>query len=155
MTIPGSVYQQSHYTMFVTQKKKVAKLSMRFNTRHFTTKYFPHAVKLLKQLAPKVLHTTCFNEDNLPFCEEVKSTELGHLYEHILLEVLVRLKTVRFRQNATYQGVTSWNWYKDEPGTFQIEVDIGESEKFLLFQAILETNRIVDLILENGKDHSN
>lgn len=96
----------------------------------------PSTVNVLKNMLPAIFFSKCFNEKSLPFSEEVKATEVGHLFEHILLECLYERKSKLGYANCVHSGVTKWNWKKDLYGVFEITINIGINEKNILSQSI-------------------
>ncbi len=111
------------------------------------TSHIPTIVDLLKMNLPNVLLTKCFNDDNLPFRIEVKNTEIGHLFEHILLEYLCQLKIAKGFNSATYAGRTRWNWVKDPRGKFHIHLNCGVKDADILPVAIEKTVHLMKLIM--------
>lgn len=136
-----------YFTLAVICNTNSTNITMQFLTKELTTTHMDHVTRLLKRYLPSILDSSCFNEQNLPFHEEVTHTELGHLFEHILLEYLCKEKISAGDSEAVFRGVTKWNWNKDTVGTFHIEVDVRGSEKELLYfaleQSILLLKRII------------
>ncbi|MFO0703594.1 MAG: hypothetical protein U0525_02615 [Patescibacteria group bacterium] len=95
---------------------------MKVNGDVINTCYIPTTYEILKDRLPNVLKTACFNDMNLPFSEEVKRTEIGHLFEHILLEYLCAHHDHKKSKCVEFSGKTAWNWKKDPKGTFHINV---------------------------------
>jgi hypothetical protein len=115
----------------------------RVNTTHIT-----NIVELLQIYLPNVLQTQCFNYDNLPFTIEVQHTEIGHLFEHVLLEYLCQLKIAKGSQKATFAGRTSWNWIRDPKGKFYISLNCGKKDADILLLAIEKTIQLMKIILQ-------
>ena len=85
-------------------------------------------MKILQRNLPQVLDALCFNDSNLPFDIEVKNTEMGHLFEHIILEYMCEEKIKNGFPKASFKGVTNWNWKKDIQGTFHIQIEIEPAD---------------------------
>lgn len=117
------------------------------NVPIINTNQIPHIVQYLKHAFPSVLTTQCFNDQNLPFSQEVKDTEIGHLFEHILLEELCLLKIQRGSRCATFNGITNWNWVKEPQGTFHIEIDSTYKDADILVEALDKTLKLVEIII--------
>lgn len=115
------------------------------------TEEFPLALPLLKEHLPNVLMSQCFNDDNLPFAIEVKNTEIGHLYEHILLEYLCQNKMAKGHKKAVFTGKTKWNWIRDPFGVFHIRLNCGAKDADILMPAVEQTNALMQIILNYGK----
>lgn len=114
------------------------------------TKDIPHTKKFLQEVFPTVLKTECFNDSHLPFYEEVNQTEIGHLFEHILLDQLCILKIKSGETSAVFNGNTSWNWQKYPYGSFQILVDIGKKELRLLLQALKKAIELTEFLIQSS-----
>lgn len=146
-SLPMSI-SSFNYSLDIQLNKDVTHILMKLNYDVVNTKAFPRTVSLLKQHIPSVLESKCFNYDNIPFSEEVKRTEIGHLFEHILLEQLCLLKVDQGYKQVSFKGVTSWNWVEEARGTFHIELDAGFAEADIFQQAIAATIEIVDQIYQ-------
>lgn len=103
------------------------------------TQHLPDTYSLLKKHIPTILYSKCFNEKNYPFSEEVKKTEIGHLFEHILLEYLCQLKLASGLKNPVHNGLTKWNWEEDAEGVFHISIDSGYKD-YRIFKEALENS---------------
>lgn len=120
---------------------------MRMLTDILYTSELPQTFSILEQSIPSIFRTTCYNYANLPFYEEVKRTEIGHLFEHLVLENLCKIRTVQDRSNTEFSGVTSWNWRKHPRGTFHITIDSGGQIKDIIHPALKFSCNILDSIL--------
>ncbi len=108
-------------------------------------------VKVLEEQLPSIFCCQCFNDDNIPFTKEVENTELGHLFEHILLEFLCKEKLHLGENSADYSGVTNWNWKRDPRGTFRININIGKEESHIFASALQHTVALVNQIIEESE----
>ena len=101
----------------------------------------------MDQHLPTIYKHKCFNPLNLSFNKEVEDTEIGHLFEHIILEYLYKYKTENSKSKVIFKGKTFWNWKKDQFGTFYITINNNlediELFKKALNNAILLTNQIL------------
>src|SRR5690554_307945 len=95
-------FENKFMQLWVTLDKNLTSATLRVPELSATTAAFPHVVSILDQHIPSIFTGTCFNERNVPFREEVIDTELGHLFEHLVIEYL-------FLQNPekTYRGLTT------------------------------------------------
>ena len=123
------------------------KMTLRLNTPHISTKAFPKTYEILQKIVPSVLTSQCFNDQNLPFEEEVKATEMGHLLEHILLEYLCIEKMSTGSFEADFSGETSWNWTEDPHGTFMISIDCSFEDYVHFLPALEKSIGVVEEIL--------
>jgi hypothetical protein len=135
------------FSLAVTQKPSSTKIFMQLLNDHVNTSHIPTIVDKLNRHLPNVLLTECFNEDGLPFHIEVKNTEIGHLFEHVLLEYLCQLKINKGFAEAAFSGRTRWNWMKDPEGTFHIRLDCGIKDADILPLAIKKTIKLMKKIL--------
>lgn len=110
------------------------------------TRYLPHTCTLLRETLPSVLRTSCFNDQNLPFNIEVKKTEIGHLFEHILLEYLCLDKFKFGHTKVVFNGRTRWNWLLNKYGSFEINIDAGYKDRNYLLTALEKALILVEKI---------
>ena len=112
-----------------------------------STKDFLYTFELLEQYLPSILFSQCFNDEKIPFSKEVRQTEIGHLFEHILLEYLCLNKISLGRKKATYSGVTNWNWKKDKRGTFHIYINSGYADAVFFETSLNQAVQLMKLVL--------
>lgn len=127
--------------------KTHANITMQLFMDDVTTRNIPHVQKLLQAHLPTILRSKCFNEKNLPFSQEVAHTEIGHLFEHILLEYLCKEKISSGSNEAIFSGVTKWNWKKDAYGTFHIQIDVTWQERDIFYFALEQSIFLLKRIL--------
>jgi hypothetical protein len=115
---------------------------MRFR-HHLYSSHIPGLAQTLLSMLPSLREHDCINRRNLSFEEELTQTELGHVFEHIILELL-SLRGICTR------GQTTWNWERDPIGTYHITINTGKKlllkESLLVAQAIL-TNALLGPVL--------
>jgi hypothetical protein len=114
------------------------------------TSYYPRTFSTLRKVMPKVLTTECFNEAGKPFCQEVKNTELGHLFEHILIQKMTDIKKYR-NELQIFDGMTSWDWNADRYGSFDIWVSGRVTDLVAFFMAVTQTIEVFNQILNSNK----
>lgn len=125
----------------ITHRKNQSDIVMQLFSEHVTTKTLPQTLQLLKEVAPSVLRTKCHNDLHLPFHKEVQDTEIGHLFEHLILDYCSRHSE---DERRTYYGVTEWDWHTEPRGTFHIAVSTGRKDQDLLYQAIAYSYEIIE-----------
>lgn len=140
-------YKTDLFSLRVEQKIETTTITMHLFTSIVNTFYLPHTVATLKTFLPSVLRSTCFNDNDLPFVKEAQQTEIGHLFEHILLEYLCEAKMTQEKSDISFSGVTEWNWNKDARGIFHITIDAGIEEKYLLEDALKKTIALTSRVL--------
>ena len=116
-----------------------------------STVTLPATLPILRSKLPGVLLTECFNAQNLPFIKEVMNTEIGHLYEHILLQNILESKLEKGHRRFEVVGETEWDWKKEETGTFNLRLNVGANETEILNPCLLKTNELVELILRSKR----
>jgi hypothetical protein len=136
-----------HFSLDVAHRGKSVFLSMQVHNGHHNTDCFCDVVGFLKDQAPSVLETTCFNPKNLPFCKEVERTEMGHLFEHILITYLCDETIKSGLSEATFDAVTEWNWKMNPVGSFEIEIK-AELDDAILQPALNKTTEVFLALFE-------
>ncbi|HSW48137.1 MAG TPA: hypothetical protein VLG67_03565 [Candidatus Saccharimonadales bacterium] len=139
------------FLLDVSQEEKTTKIRMEMLISCVCTSELPMTYSILKKQLPSIMRSKCFNENNYKFSKEVKNTEIGHLFEHIILEYLSNLKSLEGVKNPIYNGLTSWNWTKDPRGVFHIEIDSGLDDESALSLALHKSNQLLYAILESGQ----
>ena len=145
---PKLFYRSKSFSLNIQPSTKKTFLVMKLFIPVVNTRELPHTDQFLKENFPSVLTTECFNDNNLPFNIEVKTTELGHLFEHILLDQLCLIKLSSGTcQQAMFTGRTDWDWGRDQRGIFHISISVSESENYLLAQAIEKTVTLTESLI--------
>jgi len=134
------------FSLKIVHRRVSTYLSMKLFTEVINTKDLPNTKRILKTILPSIFYSKCFNERNLPFSREVKCTEIGHLFEHIMLEYLCRLKLSRGFKEVEFEGLTRWNWYKEEKGTFHITINSTIHDREIFFQALGKSIALINFI---------
>lgn len=135
------------FSLEVRQKQTTTQIVMQMLYNQVNTSEIPYIVDLLEVHLPNVLLTQCFNDEGLPFDIEVRHTEIGHLFEHILLEYLCQAKISKGANQASYSGNTKWNWVKDPRGMFHIRLSCGMKDADILSPSLEKTITLMQIIL--------
>lgn len=143
---PRKTFNSSNYSLTLRSAKQGTKMKMNVKGA-VNTREIPKTYSTLKKLLPSIFLSECFNDEKLPFKKEVEETEIGHLFEHILLEELCRVKASKGFKKVVFSGVTKWNWIEDEFGTFHIEVDAGFNDFDILEEAVESSLVVFNQIL--------
>lgn len=138
----------SNFSLSIRTKSCSTVLILQFFNDAISTRQFPKTLKLLQAHAPNVLKTKCFNPLNLTFRKEVVNTELGHLFEHILLSYLCEEAISAGAKSALFDGVTLWNWKRYPKGNFKI-VLAGKIDKAIFEAALLKSIRVTELLFSS------
>lgn len=147
MSVPFLSYDTEPYDVSFSISKTHTRIKMTVPTNLLNTRQIPTVHKTLNKLLPSIFESTCYNEFDLPFSEEVKKTETAHLFEHIFLEYLAQHDTRKPHKKKVYKGVTSWDWRKDPRGSFYIELNVGTKEMLFLSPALEKTIQLFSHIV--------
>lgn len=132
-------------SLTLTHSKQQTEIDMRLFSSHLTTRTLPKTLNILKALAPTVLRTRCHNNLHLPFKKEVIDTEIGHLFEHLIIDQMSRCCS----DDRTFYGVTEWNWHEHPRGTFKITLSVGNRDQKLLYNAIAWSYNVLEQVLNS------
>lgn len=138
---------ENSFSLFIEQNINSARIKMFLLKDPINTADIPSTYDILQNFLPSVLTTECFNDQNLPFSLEVKRTEIGHLFEHVLLEYMCHLKIGKGYKSAAYSGRTRWNWEKDPRGVFHIHINCTLKDADILPIAMDKTIALMKMIL--------
>ncbi len=100
---------------------------------------------LLEEL-PGLSNHHCHNYNNQPFTQELKDTELAHVLEHVLIE-LITLKDKSIRNLA---GSTAWNWRESPRGTYDVE--IACTNKYVVKETLAQSIALIASIAHRAKE---
>lgn len=139
--------KSSFFNYLVNQRPDHAEITIQFHTDFYTTQPLPATIEVLETIIPRIFKHKCFNNHNRTFKKEAEQTELGHLFEHILLEFLCRYKFHEGEKNITLKGLTEWNWQQDPKGIFHISLNTTTKDQQLLQSAIENTSHVMETIL--------
>lgn len=140
-------FVENLFALVIIQKNTRTQIVMDVLYNQLNTQEIPFLFDMLQENLPTVLTTACYNDLGLPFAEEVRNTEIGHLFEHILLEYLCLCKLQKGAKRATYAGRTTWNWTRDPLGRFHIHLTCGKKDADILPGALEQTVSLMKLIL--------
>lgn len=155
MTIPAFshsplVLSLKHFEIELKLQKKNTRIIMSVKNSHINTLSFPNTYEILNSQLPSVLNSSCYNDELLPFHQEVTHTEIGHLFEHIFLEYLCMAKISYGATHATFKGNTKWNWKKNPWGTFFITINSGYKDSEYILQSLKKTIFLTNTIINSS-----
>lgn len=142
-------YLSDRFSLHVGIDEYTTHIDMNLFIPSVNTCDFPYTINFLRKNFPSVLRTQCFNYKNFSFDKEVVATELGHLFEHILLDQLCFQKMNLGFSRISYSGRTSWNWEKDKRGVFHIFINIKKKDQIFLNKALNDTINLFERLLIN------
>lgn len=143
-------YNENLFLLDINQGIKDTGIKMKLFTNYVTTESLPNTYEALQKFLPSVLDSKCFNDEDLIFNEEVKTTEIGHLFEHILLEYLTKLKLFYDNEDISFSGTTSWDWNRDEHGVFHIRINAGLREAHIFEEALEKSIKLMNKIISEA-----
>lgn len=85
------------------------------------TSFLPRTLEVLQKRVPTIFDNKCYNGNGFSFGKESGSTEVGHLFEHLIIENL-KLIAIKKCGKGDFKGETSWDWAKEKRGVFNIVV---------------------------------
>lgn len=138
---------EDYFSLMLRHSKGKTTITMQLLTATVNTIELPSTRKILKETLPHILRSKCFNDEQLPFSVEVAQTEIGHLFEHILLEYLCYLKLAKGSRDVVFSGTTDWNWYRDPKGMFHICINSGLSNMDIFPEALERSITLLDRII--------
>lgn len=124
-------------------------ITVLFRDTPLSTRRIPQLGDILEQEIPTIFNNKCFNDEHLPFREEVKATEIGHLLEHILMEYVCINHEVLYPTPIVIKGLTSWNWFRDQVGTFKIDLTSKMLDEKIFETALDQTMALFEVIFES------
>ncbi len=114
------------------------------------TDNFPQTNAIVAGVLPTIFRHRCYNLKHKPFAQEITDTQIGHLFEHILLEYLLQLKIAKEKSTVKLIGETVWDWDKEEPGTFHITLSVGEDDRAIIQASLYKGLSLLTRILVSG-----
>ena len=140
----------NYFFLTAESNRKNTKINMQVTSPIVNTRDLPLTYDILRSFLPSILQCQCFNDEQIPFYREVRHTEIGHLFEHILLEYLCEEKLAVGFNRAEYSGVTNWNWQKEPWGNFHITITAPDRDFVLLKSAISKSIPLLTSIIESN-----
>lgn len=93
---------------------------------------------------PGLANHRCFNDAGRTFAEEIADTEVPHLFEHVVLELMAEAGSPR-----SLKGETAWDFKRDGRGVFRVSLEYDDD--LVCLGAIKAADRVVRFILEGGE----
>lgn len=124
------VYKCDRFAVWQIQRNNEIVLIQKIFHPVIHTSDLPLTYGLLDQKIKSVFYNECFNSYKLPFKVEVQATEIGHLFEHLILEYL-KIIAENKGLSVCFSGETSWDWQKLGYGVFRIDLNLPVCVEFL------------------------
>lgn len=103
----------------------------------------PHVADRATELLPRLAEHRCSTAEGRPFVDELADTEVGHLFEHVTLELMALAGSPR-----DLTGETSWDWRDGERGAFT--VTLGFDDDLVCLGAAREALAFMRYLLRGG-----
>lgn len=145
------LYTSKNFRVEVRQLSEKVLLTQQILDGRTSTSDLPVTYQILKENIPTVFDNECFNTEDLPFEIEVRKTEVGHLLEHLILENL-KIESWRMSQPADFVGQTTWNWYREKYGKFNIEIWLDFKSRRFFKRAFRKSIFLLEKIYRSQKD---
>ena len=94
------------------------------------------------ELLPGLKRHECDNSQGITFAEEIADTEIPHLFEHVVIELMARSGSPR-----GLKGETQWDFNRDGHGTFRVSFEYDDD--LVCLGAIKTADRVMAHILED------
>lgn len=103
------------------QSRKVRLVVEIPETESYLTSHAPNMPRILFRMFPYLAAQRCYNDKGHSFRREALSTEIPHLFEHLLLEIQKQVR-LSGQGEGPITGDTQWNWSVDPRGRFHVTV---------------------------------
>ncbi len=137
------------FVINIKQRRTHTEITLQLLTDDVLTEKLPQVSSLLEQFIPQIFEHNCFNGAQLSFAQEVKNTEIGHLFEHVLLEYISQIKFTREKKQTGLKGETYWDWNSEPRGTFHIVLSLSREESDVLLEALGKGVHLLKIILNS------
>ncbi|PKQ19635.1 MAG: hypothetical protein CVT66_08950 [Actinobacteria bacterium HGW-Actinobacteria-6] len=95
------------------------------------------------KLLPGLERHVCHNDDDRTFAEELADTEVPHLFEHVVMELMARAGSPR-----TLKGETSWDFKRDGHGIFRVAFEYDDD--LVCLGAIKAASKVMAYLTDGG-----
>lgn len=93
---------------------------------------------------PGLASHRCHNDAGRSFAEEIADTEMPHLFEHVVLELMAEAGSPR-----SLKGETAWDFKRDGRGVFRVSLEYDDD--LVCLGAIKIADRLMRFVLEGGE----
>lgn len=134
------------FSLLVTTFHSKTKIEMKVLNGIVKTRNLQKLNEVLGEHVPTIFESKCINKNGLTFEAEVADTQIGHLYEHMVLEFLCQIKVANGYNRAIYSGLTSWNLQAQDRGCFNISLNAGVTDWSYLVYSIRKASFLLNKI---------
>lgn len=156
MTRPAAFLLHNQYPFFslhIRYHEDSIEITMRLFSPYKKTSAYPETLALLQQHFPQVLTTECFNDDHICFMQEVVDTELGHIFEHIILQYMCDEAFRLGLPTHEFEGRTWWDCSQESENSFRIAIFVSKAQKPIFLSALQQSIELLNLVLESPTSH--
>lgn len=100
-------------------------------------------VQRVLELLPGLRRHVCDNSEGITFAEEISDTEVPHLFEHVVIELMARAGSPR-----GLKGETRWDFSRDGHGTFRVSFEYDDD--LVCLGAIKTADRVMAHVLDGA-----
>lgn len=143
-------YNSKNFDLNLNFSKNSLRLTHIIHNGMVRTNNYPLTFSILRRRLPSIFENICFNDGNKSFQKEVKNTEVGHLFEHILLEKL-KIEALKRNIYGDFEGYTHWDWNATQFGQFNISIKLTNNLKVYLEDALKSSIPILEEILNSRR----
>jgi hypothetical protein len=118
-----------------------------------STTQLPTLQSDIRTLLPEILVAACDNPDNKPFFKEMLDTQTAHLFEHMVLEYLCKLRLNEGASEASYEGRTFWDARRPTGEESTIAVSRQGESKSQFMRAVRLSSKLLNTLLSNTSVH--
>jgi len=108
------------------------------------TSLSPAIVDRALEALPGLASHRCLNDDGRPFAEELADTEVPHLFEHVVLELMAVAGSPR-----SLKGETAWDFRRDGRGVFRVSLEYDDD--LVCLGAVKCASALVGYMLHGGQ----
>lgn len=94
-------------------------------------------------LLPGLRRHECDNGSGRSFVDELADTEVPHLFEHVVMELMAKAGSPR-----SLRGETQWDFRRDGRGIFRVSVEYDDD--LVCLGAIKVADRVMDYLIDGG-----
>lgn len=96
------------------------------------------------ELLPGLERHVCRNSEGRTFAEELADTEVPHLFEHIVIELMAKAGSPR-----SLKGETSWDFKRDGRGIFRVSFEYDDD--LVCLGAIKAASKVMSYLTDGGE----
>lgn len=136
------VYSSANFNIKTKKIKDGVLLTQTIDNPIYKTSGIPETVNFLDIHMATIFNNQCFNDQKLSFREEVRDTEIPHLFEHMLIENMKMLAIKKFGK-ASMHGETYWDFDKPQ-GEYNIKIKSSQFDNEIFSQSLVSSINLLE-----------